>query len=127
MMTKLTPLVAAILALLLSGYSNADELTDAAAELCDTIKACAMEAVAGANLSAELQAMMEPVWQSNCAELSKQVLAVPASNPLYQPATACLSSMASLSCSMLYNMSQVKTAECAEYEKLLKAASGAQP
>jgi hypothetical protein len=43
-----TPMLPAILALMLSGYCSADELTDAADGLCDTIKLCALEAVAGA-------------------------------------------------------------------------------
>jgi hypothetical protein len=116
-MKKWTLVLPLVLALLLSGYSTADELTDAATELCDAIKTCALEAVAGANLSAEVRQMIEPVLQSNCAAITNQVVSVPASNPLYQSAVGCMRSMASLGCPNLQNASQFKTAECAEYDK----------
>ena len=54
-MTTPTPILAAILALMLSAYSSADELTDAAEGLCDTIRTCALEAVAGPDLTDELR------------------------------------------------------------------------
>jgi len=118
-----TRLLPAILALILSGYSGADELTDAAEGLCSTIKTCALEAVAGPGLSDELRQQMEPLLERNCADMRSRVLAVSASNSLYQPAVGCLRSMASLSCNLLHNMGEIKTAECAEYERLLKATS----
>ena len=54
-MTTPTPILAAILALMLSAYSSADELTDAAEGLCDTIRTYALEAVAGPDLTDELR------------------------------------------------------------------------
>ena len=112
---------------MLSGYSSADELTDAAAGLCDAIKTCALEALAGQDISDELRQQIDPVLEANCADMSRQVLPVSASKQLYQPAVGCLRSMASLSCPHLQNASQFKTPECAEYDRLLKAASAAQP
>ena len=64
-----TPILVAVLALMLSAPSSADDLTDAAEGLCDTIRSCALEAVAG----------------------------------------------------------EVKTPECTEYDRLVKAASAAKP
>jgi|GEM_PF-630132 hypothetical protein len=122
-MINATPILPAILALVLSGYSSADELTDAADGLCDTIKTCAFEAVAGQDLTDELRQKMDPVLERNCADMLSRVQAVSASDKLYQPAVGCLRSMASLSCNLLHNMSQVKTPECAEYDRLVKAAS----
>jgi len=111
---------------MLSGYSSADELTDAADGLCNTIKTCALEAVAGEDLTDELRQEMDPVLEANCADMRSRVLAMPASNELYQSAVGCLRSMASLRCNLLHNMSEIKTPECAEYDRLAKAA-GAQP
>lgn len=126
-MKNTTIILAAILALTLGGYSSADELTDAAAGLCDAIKTCALEAVAGQDLSDEMRQQMDPVLEANCAAMSREVLSVPAGNQLYQPAVGCLRSMASLSCPHLHNASQFKTPECAEYDRLLKAASAVTP
>jgi hypothetical protein len=125
-MKNATTIRLAILALMLNGYSSADELTDAADGLCDTIKSCALEAVAGENLTDDLRQKMDPVLERNCAEIRSRVQAVSASHTLYQPAVGCLRSMASLSCNLLHNMSQIKTPECAEYDRLVKA-SGAGP
>jgi hypothetical protein len=95
--------------------------------LCDAIKTCALEAVAGQDISDELREMMEPVLESNCADMSRQVLPVAAGSQLYQPAIGCLRSMASLSCPHLHNASQFKTPECAEYDRRLTTASTASP
>ena len=125
-MINATPILPAILALMLSGYCSADELTDAADGLCDTIKTCALDAVAGEDLTDELRQKMDPVLEANCADMRSRVQAVPVNHALYQPAVGCLRSMASLSCNLLHNMGEVKTPECAEYDRLVKAA-GARP
>jgi hypothetical protein len=100
-MINTTPILPAILALLLGGYSSADELTDASEHLCDTIKTCSLEAVAGQDLTDELRQQMNPVLERNCADMLSRVQAVSASDKLYQPAVGCLRSMASLSCNLL--------------------------
>jgi hypothetical protein len=126
-MKNARPILPAILALMLSGYSSADELTDAAECLCDAIKACALEAVGGEDLSDELRQQMDPVLEKNCAEMRSRVQAVPANHKLYQPAVGCLRSMTSLSCPQLHNASGLKTPECAEYDRLVKEASTMTP
>jgi len=126
-MINTTPMLAAILALMLSTYSNADELTDAAEGLCDTVKTCALEAVAGQELTDELRQKMEPILEGNCAQMRSRVQVVPANDKLYQPAVGCLRSMASLSCPLLHNAGEIKTPECAEYDQLVKAAGTATP
>jgi hypothetical protein len=112
---------------MLSAYSSADELTDAADGLCATIKTCALEAVAGQDLTDELRQKMAPVLENNCAEMRSQVQAVPANHTLYQPAVGCLRSMASLNCPELQDAGAVKTPECTEYDRLVKAASAITP
>jgi len=120
-------ILAAILALMLSGYSGADELTDAAECLCDAIKTCALEAVGGQDLSDELLQQMDPVLENNCAEMRSRVQAVPANHKLYQPAVACPRSMASLGCPQLHNASGLRTPECADYDRLVRQASAVTP
>ena len=122
-----TPILTAILALLLSGNSIADELADAANALCDTIKTCALETVGGPDLSEQLRQQMEPALENNCAQMRGRVQAVPSNHPLHQPAISCLHSMASLSCLQLYDSSEFKTPECMAYERLSKAASTMTP
>ena len=126
-MINLTPILPAMLALTLSGYASADELTAAAQELCDTIKTCALEAVAGPDLTDTLRQQMDPVLKKNCAQMRGRVQAVPANHALHQPAIDCLRSMASLSCPQLHNTSDSKTPECTEYDRLAKAAGAATP
>jgi hypothetical protein len=126
-MINATPILPAILAFMLSGYSLADDLTDAAEGLCDTIKTCALEAVAGQDLTDQLRHKMDPILEKNCAQIRSRVQAAPANHELYQAAVSCLRSMESLSCPQLHNMSEIKTPECAEYDRLLKAADAVTP
>jgi hypothetical protein len=126
-MINATPILPAILALMLSGYSSADELTDAAEGLCDTIRTCALEEVAGPDLTDELRQKMAPVLENNCAQMRSRVQVVAPGDKLYQPAVDCLNSMASLSCPQLQNAGEVKTPECTEYDRLAKEASAATP
>lgn len=126
-MITATPILSGILALMLSAYSNADDLTDAAEGLCDTIRTCALEAVAGQDLTDQLRHKMDPILEKNCAQMRSRVQAVPANHELYQAAVGCLRSMESLSCPQLYNTSEVKTPECGEYDRLLKAADAVTP
>ena len=126
-MIKAAPILPTILAVMLSGYSSAEELTDAAKLLCDTIKSCALEAVAGPDLTEELRQQMNPVLENNCAQMRSRVQAVPANHKLYQPAVGCLRSMASLSCTQLYDASEYKTLACTAYDRLANTASVATP
>jgi hypothetical protein len=126
-MKKAAPILTAILASMLSGYSIADDLTDAAEGLCDTIRTCALEAVAGQDLTDELRHKMEPVLENNCAAMRSRVQAVHANHELYQQAVMCLRSMESLSCPQLQDAGEVKTPECTEYDRLAKAAAAATP
>jgi hypothetical protein len=126
-MTNTTTIPVAILALVLSGYSVADDLTDAAEGLCDTIRSCALEAVAGDDLTDVLRQKMDPVLEGNCAQMRSRVQVVPPGNTLYQPAVNCLRSMESLSCPELHNAGEVKTPECTEYDRLAKEAGDATP
>jgi len=121
------PVLPAILVLTMGGYSSADELSDAAQGLCDTIRTCALEAVAGQDLTDELREKMTPTLDNACDSMRNQVQAVPIDHKLYQPAVGCLRSMESLTCPQLHNAGEVKTPECMEYDRLAKEVNAANP
>lgn len=85
-MRNAIPVLPAILVLTMGGYSSADELSDAAQGLCDTIRTCALEAVAGQDLTDELREKMTPTLDNACDSMRNQVQAVPIDHKLYQPA-----------------------------------------
>jgi hypothetical protein len=117
----------AVLVFAVSGYSQADDLTDAAQALCDSVKTCALEQVASQNVSAEEMAKMGPLLDNMCANMRSQVQDVPADHKLYQPAVRCMRSMVSLDCQQMQTPESAKTAECTEYEKLAVQAPAPQP
>lgn len=117
----------ALLMMVVNGYAQADELTDAAQALCDSVKSCALEQVAQQDLTDEMRQMMGPMLDNMCANMRSQVQSVPTNHELYQPAVGCLRSMVSLDCQQMQNPEGVDTPECTEYEKLAKEAGEAGP
>ncbi len=125
-MINATSILPVIVLAMLSGYSVADDLSGATEGLCDTIRSCALEAVAGQDLTDELQASIAPMVAGHCATMSSLVQTVPAGDKLYQPAVGCLRSMESLSCEQLRTVRRVKTPECTEYDRLASEAHTAE-
>jgi hypothetical protein len=119
-----TLLTAAMLCVF-GGYAVADDLTDAAQGLCDTVRSCALEQMAQEDLTPEAREMMRPMLDNMCATMRSQVKEVPVGNGLYQPAVACLRSMESFSCQQLKDPARVATPECTEYERLAREAGTA--
>lgn len=117
----------ALLMIMVNSYAQADELTDAAQALCDSVKSCALEQVAQQDLTDEMREMMGPMLDNMCANMRSQVQDVPVDHRLYQPAVGCMRSMVSLDCQQMQNPEGVKTPECTEYEQLAKEAGVAQP
>lgn len=110
-----------------NSYAQADELTDAAQALCDSVKSCALEQVAQQDLTDEMREMMGPMLDNMCANMRSQVQSVPTNHKLYQPAVGCLRSMVSLDCQQMQDPGGVETPECTEYEELAKEAGEAIP
>jgi hypothetical protein len=103
---------------------QAEELVDAATALCETVKTCSMAQVAKEDLTPEMQQMMEPMLENMCTAMRSGVQDVPTGHGLYEPAVACMRSMAALTCEQLQDEQQVETDACKEYEKLAKEVAG---
>ena len=122
-MIKTRVILPAALVLMVSGYAQSDELTDAAQALCDSVKSCALEQVSREDLTEEMREMMGPVLDNMCENMRNQVKDLPVGHALYQPAVGCMRSMVSLDCEQMQNPEGVKTPECTEYDKLAKEAA----
>jgi len=108
-------------------YVQADELTDAAQALCDSVKSCALEQVAQEDMTDEMREMMGPMLDNMCEEMRSQVQSVPADHKLYKPAVGCMRSMVSLTCQQMQDPQSAKTPECVEYDELARQTAPAQP
>lgn len=126
-MKRSRAILPALLMIMLNGYAQADELTDAAQALCDSVKSCALEQVAEEDLTEEIREMMGPLLDNMCLNMRSQIDSVPTNHKLYQPAVGCLRSMVSLDCQQMQDPEGVKTPECTEYEQLAKEAGAVQP
>ena len=121
MLTTRTVLPAALV-FIFAGQAVADELTDAAQGLCDTVKSCVLEQAASQELTQEMEEMMAPMLESMCTKMRSQVQQVPVDHGLYKPAVGCMRSLESLTCEQLQSGEQASTPECVEYERLAKEA-----
>jgi hypothetical protein len=119
---KKITMLPALLAAFLAAQLNADDLTDAAQGLCDSIRSCALENVAKEDLSPEVIEMMGPMLDNMCASMRSKVKEVPVGHDLYQPAVGCLRSLESLTCEQMQNPDLAATPECKEYERLAREA-----
>jgi len=121
MISKRT-VVPAVLVFMLAGHASADDLSDSAQGLCDTVKSCALEQMAEQDLTPEMREMMAPMLDNMCASMREGIKDVPVDHGLYQPAVGCLRSMESLTCEQLQNPDRATTPECKEYERLVREA-----
>lgn len=121
-MIKRKTMVPALLAVCLSAQVGADDLTDAAQGLCDSIRSCALESMSKEDLTPEVLEMMGPMLDNMCANMRSKVQAVPMGHGLYEPAVGCMRSLESLTCEQMQNPELAATAECKEYERLAKEA-----
>jgi hypothetical protein len=99
---------------------SADDISSAATDLCDKVRACATAQVAEEDLTPELLEVMEPMLDTMCEGLQAKVQDVEPGHPLHQPAIACMRSMEALSCDDMRNPDSLQTAECDTYEKLAR-------
>jgi hypothetical protein len=123
---KIKMMVPALLAVFLAAQAGADDLTDAAQGLCESIRSCALESIAKEDLTPEVLEMMGPMLDNMCANMRSKVQEVPMGHGLYAPAVACMRSLESLTCEQMQNPDIAATPECKEYERLAREA-GAVP
>lgn len=119
---KRITMVPALLAVCLSAQVGADDLTDAAQGLCDSIRSCALESMSKEDLTPEVLEMMGPMLDNMCANMRSKVQAVPVGHGLYEPAVGCMRSLESLTCEQMQNPDLAATPECKEYERLAREA-----
>ena len=112
-----TKIAAAALAACLSGAAGADDLVSASNDMCEKVKACALAEVAESDMTPEMRQMMEPMLAGMCDQMRQGVNEVPTNHQLYQPAVACMRSMAGLSCAE-FRGGEVETPECLKYREL---------
>ena len=118
--------VAAVLALsgALALPAGANELASAATDLCENIKQCTMAQIDEADMTPEMREMMAPMIDAMCDSMRAGIQEVPTNHELYQPAVACMRSMANLSCADFQDGEKVQTPECKAYQAKAEAAYG---
>jgi len=102
---------------------RADEISDAALDLCEKVKACAMQEIKQEDLTPQMREMMQPMLDNMCANMQARVKSVPSGDQLYEPAVSCMRSMEALSCEAMQT-DQANTPECQAYEKLAREVYG---
>ena len=100
---------------------SADNLTDAANDLCEHVKACSMAQIAQEDMTPEMRQMVEPMLDNMCANMRSQIQDVPSGHPLYDPAVVCMRSMSKVSCDAMTDGDSMRTKECREYEDLARS------
>jgi hypothetical protein len=112
------------IALLMAAPVAADDISSAATDLCEKVKACSMAQIEKEDLTPEVRQMMEPMLENLCASMRGGVKEVPAGHELYQPAVECMRSMANLSCEEFQDSAKVETPQCVKYREMAEAAYG---
>lgn len=98
----------------------ADEMSDARDALCEKMKGCALEQMGDAEgMTDQMKTMIMQSLESMCDGLERNYAAVQG-HPLYQPATACMRSMSTLSCGELQQGDDAQTTECASFREEAK-------
>ncbi|MDF1693056.1 MAG: hypothetical protein P1U47_11810 [Zhongshania sp.] len=114
-----------VLVFALMGFGAATQATsldDAYHEMCEKLKYCALKDVAESDLSPEMRAMILQSMEGACVSIQQQFANVASAHPLYVPASACMESMAALSCEEIESRGDQSTPECARYEKMAATA-----
>lgn len=96
----------------------ADDLMSAANDMCEKVKACSLAQIDESDMTPEMRQMMEPMLESMCDQMRQGVQQVPTGHAMYEPAVACMRSMANLSCEDFQDESGGDTAECKKYREI---------
>jgi hypothetical protein len=112
------------LAFLTAVQVSADSLEAAAMAMCEKVKACSLAQIQASDMTPEMREMMEPMLENMCATMRAGIQEVPNGHPLYQPAVACMRSMAQLSCDDFQDGDKVVTPECQKYQEMAEDYAG---
>ena len=116
LLQKLAPAIALATC---ASLAIADDLMSASNDMCEKVKSCALAEIAESDMTPEMRQMMEPMLEGMCEQMRQGVNQVPTTHELYQPAVACMRSMANLSCAQ-FQSTEVETPECLKYRELAK-------
>lgn len=100
----------------------ADDLLSAANDMCEKVKSCSLAQIAESDMTPEMRQMMEPMLESMCDSMRQGVQEVPTGHELYEPAVACMRSMANLSCDAYQSGDGAETPECKTYQAMAEKA-----
>ena len=114
-----TVLASVSLALGLAGPAAANEFGEHALSLCEKVKGCALEQMGAQDLTPQMRQSITPMLENMCVSMQGQFQEVPTDHELYEPAVACMKSMAALSCGQLME-GEAETAQCREYQEMVK-------
>jgi len=111
---------ALVVALVPVGVASADAYADAAKAACERAKSCAMQQMG--DVPADMRPMIEASLNSMCLGLPQagDWEGFSPSHPLYRPATACMKSIAALSCDA-FAEGDGETPECRALDKAAAA------
>ena len=114
---KTTSIFVGLISPVLISFSvTADEYSDAALALCEKIKSCAVAQMGEQQLTPEIRQMMEPMLAGMCDQMLQTMPEVAKEHALYQPALACMKSLAAVDCNKM-QQTEHETPACREFEK----------
>lgn len=108
----------AILALILTCHTQADELSDAAGALCARIKQCTQADMEANAMSPSAQSDVDAMLAGMCSNIEQDMQIARSHKELYAPATACLKSMGKSGCEVIQG--EEVTSECQNFERSLR-------
>ncbi|PIE39524.1 MAG: hypothetical protein CSA53_01060 [Gammaproteobacteria bacterium] len=102
--------------------AQADELSVLSSNLCEKMKACALEEMQSEGMDVSMRAMIQPMLDNMCVSMAQYTAAVAQHSDLRGPATACLKSLQGFTCADFKRGQQGSTPECREFEEKANAA-----
>ncbi len=102
-----------------SAYADMKAFEMASDQLCEKVKQCTFEQMQREQgLTPEMRGMVDEVLENMCGNL-QQFSELETTHELIEPATACMQSMANLSCNEIEE-SNMQTDSCKKYEEMAK-------
>jgi len=116
---RMKPWIMCTATVLLTGQIQADPLRDASEKLCEKVKACTFEEMAKEQgLPPEMKAMVEGMLVKMCNQFTPDTIQQSMGNAdLKEQATACVESLAALSCDAFKDPDNAATPACKKLEK----------
>lgn len=120
MLSKIVKLVAVVM--LISSTAVADDFSEASAKWCEKIKSCVLQQMSQGDMPPGVREQIMQSLGGTCLAAQQQFRsAAMTTHPMYQPATRCMNSLATLSCAEFENLDENKTPECEKYEAMAES------